>query len=57
MKINAQQASLFDAVKNNNIKEVKLLLDKGANPNAYDDDSDNVLINAAIYASTDFCVK
>src|SRR6478735_6747427 len=56
VSIYAQQPDLFDAVKNNNIKEVRSLLDKGADPNAYDDDSDNVLINAAIYASTD-CMK
>ena len=49
----AQQPTLFDAVKNNNIKEVKMLLDKGADPNAYDDDSDNVLINATLFASAD----
>lgn len=55
-KVKAQHPSLFDAVKNNNSKEVKSLLDKDANPNAYDDDSDNVLINAAIYASAD-CMK
>src|SRR6478609_4822423 len=54
--IYAQQITLFDAVQNNNIKEVKILLDKGADPNAYDDDSDNVLINAAFYASLD-CMK
>lgn len=54
--IYAQQTTLFDAVQNNNIKEVKMLLDKGADPNAYDDDSDNVLIHAAFYASLD-CMK
>src|SRR4051812_34614502 len=48
--------SLFAAVKNNDIKAVKYLLNKGANPNAYDDDSDNVPINAAMYASVD-CMK
>ncbi|MEP6952270.1 MAG: ankyrin repeat domain-containing protein, partial [Ginsengibacter sp.] len=55
-EVKAQQLPLFVAVKNNNIKEIKMLLDKGANPNAYDDDSDNVLINAALYASVD-CMK
>ena len=50
---NAQEASLSDAVKNNDIKDVKQLLDKGANPNAYDADSDNVLINATLFASVD----
>ena len=55
-EISAQQAALFTAVKNSNVNEVKSLLDKGANPNAYDDDSDNVLIDAALYASAD-CIK
>ena len=55
-EIRAQQTALFTAVKNNAINEVKSLLDKGANPNAYDDDSDNVLINAGLYASAD-CMK
>jgi len=52
-EIKAQQSPLFLAVKGNNIKDVKSLLDKDADPNAYDDDSDNVLINAALYASVD----
>jgi ankyrin repeat protein len=56
LQLSAQQTTLFDAVKSNNIKEVKLLLDKGANPNAYDEDSDNVLINATLFASAD-CMK
>jgi ankyrin repeat protein len=54
--VNAQSASLIEAVRNNNIKEIKSFLLKGADVNAYDDDSDNVLINAAIYASAD-CMK
>jgi uncharacterized protein len=52
----AQQISLFNAVENNDIKELKLLLDKGATTNAYDDDSDNVLIDATLFASID-CMK
>ena len=56
IRLNAQQPTLLDAVKNNDIKQVKLLLDNGANPNAYDDDSDNVLINATLFASID-CMK
>jgi ankyrin repeat protein len=52
----AQSTSLIEAVRNNNIKEVKIFINKGADVNAYDDDSDNVLINAAIYASAD-CMK
>ncbi|TKK65391.1 ankyrin repeat domain-containing protein [Ilyomonas limi] len=55
-QLDAQQKNLFEAVRNNNLKEVSALLNEGANPNAYDDDSDNVLINAAIYASAN-CMK
>ncbi len=51
--VKAQQSPLIAAVRNNNIKEVKSFLDKGADPDAYDDDSDNVLMNAALYASAD----
>jgi len=47
----AQSTSLIEAVRNNNIDEVTAFLQKGADVNAYDDDSDNVLINAAMYAS------
>jgi ankyrin repeat protein len=54
--INAQSTSLIEAVRNNDIKEVKSFIQHGADVNAYDDDSDNVLINAAIYASAD-CMK
>jgi uncharacterized protein len=49
----AQQISLFQAVENNDFGEIKLLLDKGATPNSYDDDSDNVLIAATLFASID----
>ena len=54
-RANAQPA-LFSAIHDNDITRVKTLLDKGADPNAYDDDSDNVLINASLYASAD-CMK
>jgi uncharacterized protein len=56
LQLRAQETTLFDAVKSNNINEVKLLLGKGADPNAYDDDSDNVLINATLFASAG-CLK
>jgi ankyrin repeat protein len=49
----AQSGSLNEAVRNNNIKEVEAFLRNGADPNAYDDDSDNVLVNAAIYSSAE----
>jgi uncharacterized protein len=55
-QVRAQEISFFNAVENNDIKEVKLLLDKGASLNAYDDDSDNVLIVATLFASID-CMK
>ncbi|MEP7236558.1 MAG: ankyrin repeat domain-containing protein [Ferruginibacter sp.] len=55
-KIQAQSTTLIEAVRNNDISEVKSFLQKGADVNAYDDDSDNVLINAAMYASAD-CMK
>jgi ankyrin repeat protein len=42
---------LFNAVKNNDVKKVKSLLDGGtADINLVDDDSDNVLMYAAFYA-------
>lgn len=49
----AQSTSLIEAVRNNSLDEVKSFIQKGADVNACDDDSDNVLINAAIYASAD----
>jgi len=54
--VQAQSVSLIEAIENNNIKEVKTLLSNGADVNAYNSDSDNVLLNAAIYASAD-CMK
>lgn len=54
--VKAQRPALMIAVENNNIKEVRSLLDKGADPNLYDDDSNNVLIHAAVYGSAD-CMK
>jgi ankyrin repeat protein len=49
----AQSKSLNEAVMNNSIKEVEAFLRNGADPNAYDDDSDNVLVNAAMYSSAE----
>lgn len=49
----AQSRSLIEAVRNNDLQEAKTFLENGADINAVDGDSDNVLINAAIYASTD----
>jgi len=54
-QLNAQTASLniFTAVRNNDIKEIKTLLDNGADPNSYDEDGDHILMFAALYASSD----
>ncbi|HEY4111548.1 ankyrin repeat domain-containing protein [Puia sp.] len=49
----AQSHSLNDAVRRNSLEETKALLRNGADVNGYDDDSDNVLINAALYASVE----
>jgi len=49
----AQSVSLIEAVRNNNIGEVSAFLRNSADVNAYDSDSDNVLINAAMYASVE----
>lgn len=51
--VKAQSTSLIDAVRNNNIREAEAFLQNGADVNLYDDDSDNVLINAAMYASVE----
>jgi ankyrin repeat protein len=55
---NAQTGTskIFTAVRNNDIKEVKALLDNGADPNSYDEDGDHILMIAALYASAD-CVQ
>src|SRR4030095_571683 len=53
--LNAQTSSsqIFDAVKNNYLKEVKSLLEKGADPNSVDEDGDLLLMYAAMYSSVD----
>jgi ankyrin repeat protein len=51
---NAQSSKeLFAAVKKNNISELRSLLNKGADPNSYDDDSDHVLMYVVLYSSID----
>ncbi len=51
--VNAQESPLFAALKNNSIQELQTLLAQKINVNVYDDDSDHVLMYAAMYASAD----
>ncbi|HJS53210.1 MAG TPA: ankyrin repeat domain-containing protein, partial [Chitinophagaceae bacterium] len=53
--LNAQMpaSKIFEAVKNNDIKEIKSFLDKGGDPNSYDEDGDHLLMYAALYSSLD----
>jgi len=53
--LNAQPPSsnIFEAVKNNNIKEVKSLLEQKVDPNSVDEDGDHLLMYAALYSSPD----
>ena len=51
--LNAQSSStkIFAAVKNNDIKELRTLLDQGADPNSYDEDGDHLLMYSTLYSS------
>jgi len=53
--LNAQPPSskIFEAVKNNDIKEVRSLLDQKVDPNSVDEDGDHLLMNAVMYSSLD----
>ena len=53
--LNAQTptSKIFEAVKNNDLVEIKSLLDKGADPNSADEDGDYLLMYAAMYSSID----
>jgi uncharacterized protein len=53
--LHAQTAlsKIFEAVKNNDLKEVKSLLEKGTDPNSVDEDGDRLLMYAALYSSVD----
>ena len=53
--LNAQTNSskIFAAVKNNDLKEVKSLLEQGADPNSVDEDGDNLLMIATFYSSVE----
>src|SRR6187455_363066 len=55
LELNAQTSStkIFDAVKNNDLKEVKTLLENGADPNSVDEDGDLLLMYATLYSSVD----
>jgi len=53
--LNAQTSSLkiFEAVKNNDLIEVKSLLEKGTDANSVDEDGDLLLMYATLYSSVD----
>src|SRR5215204_2704509 len=53
--LNAQTAAsrIFSATKNNDLKELRALLEQGADPNSYDEDGDHLLMYAALYGTTD----
>ena len=53
--LNAQTPSskIFEAVKTNDLTEVRSLLHKGADPNSVDEDGDYLLMYAAMYSSVD----
>ena len=53
-EVNAQSSKeLFSALKNNDLNGVKLALTNGVSANSYDEDSDHVLMYAALYSSID----
>ena len=51
--LHAQMAPLkiFEAVKNNDLKEVRSLLEQKVDPNSVDEDGDHLLMYAALYSS------
>src|SRR5678816_721575 len=53
--LNAQTAAskMFEAIRNDNIKEVKSLLEQKVDPNSVDEDGDHLLLYAALYSSLD----
>ena len=46
-------SKIIEAVRNNNIKEVRSLLEQKADPNSIDEDGDNLLMFAALYSTAD----
>ena len=46
-------SKIFEAVKKNELKEVKSLLEKGADPNSIDEDGDHLLMYAGMYSSVE----
>jgi ankyrin repeat protein len=53
--LNAQTSAskIFEAVKNNDLKAVRSLLEKGTDPNVSDEDGDVLLMYATMYSSVD----
>ena len=53
--LNAQTAAskMFEAIRNDNIKELKSLLEQKVDPNSVDEDGDHLLLYAALYSSLD----
>ena len=56
--LNAQipSSKIFEAVKNNDLKQVRSLLDQRADPNSVDEDGDHLLLYATLYSSVE-CVQ
>ena len=49
----SHSSNIFEAVKNNNYKGVKSLLEQKADPNSVDEDGDYLLMYAALYSSVE----
>jgi len=56
LSVAQSNAHLLSAIKNNSLAEIKNLLERGSNISVVDDDSDNVLMYAALYSTAD-CMK
>jgi ankyrin repeat protein len=52
-KAQTPSSKIFTAIKNNDIKEIRSLLEQGADPNGHDEDNDNLLMWATLYSSGD----
>lgn len=53
--LNAQTpaSKMFEAIRNDNMKEVRSLLEQKVDPNSVDEDGDHLLMYAALYSSLD----